>query len=181
MSLLNTNARYGSLSIALHWLMLLLFIGVYATIELRVNFPKGSETRELLKEWHFMLGLSIFFLVWLRLAARVIAPSPKIVPVLSKPQEWLAKLMHLALYALMIILPLAGWIILSAAGKPIPFFGFELPALTGQNIELSKQLKGTHELVGKIGYFLIAAHAAAALIHHYVQKDNTLTRMLPKK
>lgn len=181
MGLKNTAERYGSVSIALHWLMLLLFIGVYATIELRVNFPKGSDTRELLKHWHFMLGLAIFFLVWIRIAARVIAPTPKIVPAMPRWQTAMAKLMHVALYALMIVLPLAGWIILSAAGKPIPFFGLELPPLTGENLALSKEIKSTHELVGQIGYFLIAAHAVAALFHHYVQKDNTLTRMLPKR
>jgi len=68
----NTAARWGSLSIALHWLMLILMVGVYACIELKGFFPKGSETRELLKQWHFMLGLSVFALVWLRLLARAI-------------------------------------------------------------------------------------------------------------
>lgn len=57
------TARYGRLSIGLHWLMLLLIAAVYATIELKGNFPKGSEPRELLKHWHFMLGLTVFGLV----------------------------------------------------------------------------------------------------------------------
>ena len=66
----NPLARYGRLSIALHWLMLLLIAAVYATIELKGNFAKGSEPRELLKHWHFMLGMTVFALVWLRLIAR---------------------------------------------------------------------------------------------------------------
>ena len=90
-----------------------------------------------------------------------------------------AKLTHLALYAIMIGMPLLGWLVLSAAGKPIPFFGLELPALIGQNKPLASQLKDIHEVVGTAGYFLIAAHAAAALFHHYVQRDNTLLRMWP--
>jgi cytochrome b561 len=141
MSWKNDEHRYGGLSIALHWLMLVLMIGVYACIELKGNFPKGSDTRELLKQWHFMLGLGVFALVWLRLAARAIAPTPKIVPAVPAWQAIPAKLMHLALYALMIGAPLAGWLILSAAGKPIPFFGLELPPLIDKNPQLAGKIK----------------------------------------
>lgn len=179
MSWKNDERRYGSLSIALHWLMLVLLIGVYACIELKGNFPKGSEPRELLKQWHFMLGLSVFALVWLRLLARIIAPTPKIVPAIPAWQAIPAKLMHAALYALMIGAPLAGWLILSAAGKPIPFFGLELPPLVDKNPDLAGQIKELHELAGTAGYWLIGLHAAAGLFHHYVSRDNTLTRMLP--
>ena len=90
------TSRYSTLSIALHWLMLLLFIAVYACIELRELYPKGSDPREALKTWHFMLGLSVFVLVWLRLFARVASATPSIVP---NPPGWqmvLAKLVHLA-------------------------------------------------------------------------------------
>ncbi|WP_271408872.1 cytochrome b [Pseudomonas sp. Q1-7] len=179
MSLKNAPSRYGKLSIALHWLMLVLIAAVYACIELKGNFPKGSETRELLKQWHFMLGLAVFFLVWLRLLGRVISPTPAVRPEPAGWQNALAKLMHLALYALMIGAPLAGWLILSAAGKPIPFFGLELPALIGPDKALVGQIKELHELAGTVGYWLIGLHALAALFHHYVSRDNTLQRMLP--
>ena len=79
----------------------------------------------------------------------------------------------------MLGMPLAGWLILSAAGKPIPFFGIHLPALIAENKDLSKLIKEVHETVGTIGYFLIGLHALAALFHHYVLRDNTLLRMLP--
>lgn len=181
MSWKNTELRYGSLSIALHWLMVLLFIGVYACIELRGNFPKGSDMRELLKQWHFMLGLSILALVWLRLIARAIAPTPKIKPALPAWQAVPATLMHWALYALMICAPLAGWLILSGADKPIPFWGLELPALIGKNPDLAKEIKYWHELAGSVGYWLIGLHAAAGIAHHYLLRDNTLTRMLPQR
>lgn len=159
--------------------MLLLIAAAYACIELKGNFPKGSDTRELLKQWHFMLGLSVLALLWLRLLARLIAPTPRIEPALPAWQAIPAQLMHAALYALMIGAPLAGWLILSAAGKPIPFFGLELPALIGPNKELAGQIKELHELAGTAGYWLIGLHAAAGLYHHYVARDNTLKRMLP--
>jgi cytochrome b561 len=78
-------------------------------------------------------------------------------------------------------MPLTGWLMLSAAGKPIPFFGLELPALIGENKALAKQIKEVHEFVGTTGYYLIGLHAAVALFHHYLRHDNTLTRMLPRQ
>ena len=72
MSWKNTEHRYGSLSIGLHWLMLVLIAVVYFTMEFRGLFPKGTDGRELMKQTHFMLGLSIFALVWVRLIARLI-------------------------------------------------------------------------------------------------------------
>jgi cytochrome b561 len=176
----NSNTRYGSISIILHWLMALVFIGVYACIELRELYPKGSDPREALKAWHFMLGLSILLLVTIRLYFKATSPSPSISP---EPRQWqtiTAKIAHLALYALMIGMPLLGWFLLSAAGKPIPFFGLELPALVTKNKDLASSLKELHETIGVLGYYLIGLHAIAALFHHHVLKDNTLTRILPR-
>ena len=173
------TSRFGKLSIAMHWLMLLLIAAVYATIELKGNFPKGSETRELLKQWHFMLGLSVFALVFVRIAARFLSPTPPITPNPPAWQNALAKLVHLALYGLMLGLPFAGWLILSAAGKPIPFFGLELPPLIGKNPDLAGQIKEVHETVAVLGYWLIGLHAVAALFHHFISKDDTVRRMLP--
>jgi len=175
----NTTIRYGSLSIGIHWLMLLLFVAVYAFIELRELYPKGSDPREAMKAWHFMLGMLVFVLVWTRLAARFSGPTPAIQP---EPASWMqlaAKLGHLALYALMVVVPLLGWLSLSAAGKPTPFFGLELPALIGENKELAKQIKEMHETIGTLGYYLIGLHMAAALYHQHIKHDNTVARMLP--
>lgn len=176
----NTSERYSTISIALHWLMLVLMVATYACVELRELYPKGSDPREALKTWHFMLGLSVFVLVWLRIVARVAGgPAPLIAPVPNAWQSVAAKAAHGLLYLLMIALPLAGWAMLSAAGKPVPFFGLELLPLTGEDEALAKQIKGIHKLVGEAGYYLIGLHAAAALFHHYFQHDNTLTRILP--
>lgn len=83
------------------------------------------------------------------------------------------------LYALMIAMPLTGWLLLSASGKPIPFFGLQLPALIAENKDLAKQLKEVHEVIGTTGYYLIGLHVVASLYHHYMICDNTLLRMLP--
>jgi len=181
MSWKNAASRYGSLSIGIHWLMLLLFVAVYGTVELHELFEKGSDLRKVLMTWHFMLGILVFVLVWLRLAARLSGPTPAILPEPPGLQQLSSKLLHLALYALMIGMPLTGWLMLSAAGKPIPFFGLELPTLIGENKDLAEQLEELHEIVGTTGYFLIGLHTVAALYHHYIKHDNTLTRMLPER
>lgn len=175
----NTREHYGSVSIALHWLMLLLLAAVYACIELRELYPKGSDPREALKLWHYLLGLSVLVLVLVRLAARLGAPVPAIRPEPPAWQRLLAIAMHAALYALMLGMPIAGWLLLSAEGKPPVVFGLELPALIATDKALAGTLKYWHQTVGTAGYYLIALHAAAALFHHYVTRDNTLKRMLP--
>jgi cytochrome b561 len=175
----NSANRYGSLSIGLHWLMLLLIAAVYACIELRGNFPKGSDIREGLKTWHFMLGLSVLVLVVFRAAVHFVGDVPRIQPDPPKWQSLFAKAMHVALYAFMICMPLLGWLTLSAEGKVVPFFGVQLPQLVGESKSVADWAKELHETGGTIGYFLIGLHAAAALFHHYVVRDNTLRRMLP--
>jgi superoxide oxidase len=177
----NTAGRYSSQGIGLHWLMLALLIGVYACINLTELYDKGSPPREALKGWHFMLGLTVLVLVLLRLLNRFLARGPARVPALPLWQQRLASALHAALYLLMLVMPILGWLTLSAAGKPIPFFGVHLPALLAENKDLANQLKEVHETIGTIGYFLIGAHALAALFHHYVTRDDTLLRMLPGK
>ncbi|MEP7295568.1 MAG: cytochrome b [Burkholderiales bacterium] len=175
----NPGARYDRASIALHWLMLIVIAAVYACIELRGNFPKGSDIREGLKTWHFMLGLSVLVLVAVRVALRLAGATPPIQPTPPRWQVVLSRLMLAALYALMIGMPLLGWLTLSAEGKTIPFFFVQLPALVNESKSVADWAKEIHETGGTIGYFLVAMHAAAALFHHYFVRDNTLRRMLP--
>lgn len=176
----STDQSYGKLTIYMHWLMVILLIAVYACIELRVLYPKGSDPREALKTWHFMLGISVFMLVWVRLAIRLMEPTPRIHPAPSALENLLAKAMHGMLYLMMIGLPLLGWLLLNATGKPVPFFGgLHLPILIAENKALAHSIKEIHEVAGKAGYILIGLHAAAALFHHYIKRDNTLIRMSP--
>lgn len=177
----NTADRYGSLSIAMHWLMFLLLVAAYATINLRELYPKGSDPREAMKHWHFMLGLSVLVLVWLRLALRLSGPTPRIQPAIGVWQHRAAITMHFALYLFMVVMPVLGWLTLSAEGKTIPFFGLELPALVGTNQALADWANEIHETIGTVGYYLVGLHAAAALLHHYILRDNTLLRMLPRR
>ncbi|OOG54321.1 cytochrome b [Polaromonas sp. C04] len=171
--------RYSAASIALHWVMLVLIVAAYVCMDITDFFPRGSDIRNAIRSVHFSLGLTVFALVWLRLLARLTGTTPAIQPAPPVWQARLAALMHVLLYVFMIGMPLLGWATLSARGKPIAYFGLTtLPALLGENKALARQLKDIHETGATIGYFLIGLHAAAALFHHYIKRDNTLRRML---
>lgn len=169
--------RYSGASVAMHWLMVLCFVGIYAAINLADFFEKGSFGRTLLRDTHFSLGLLVFALVWVRMALRVVGVTPPIVPAPPVWQQKLGKAVHGLLYLLMVLMPLIGWAVLSARGRAIPFFGLSVPPLLGEDRALGRQIMSIHELGGNLGYFLIGGHAAAALFHHYFVKDNTLRRM----
>lgn len=167
---------FSRFSIVMHWLMLALLAAVYACIELREFYPRGSDVREGLKTWHFMLGLSVFVLVWIRLAARALSPRG------PAPRTWsgvLATVVHVALYILMVAMPVMGWLLLSAEDKAVPFFGLTLPPLAAPDEAFAGRIENLHTTVGAVGYWLIGFHAAAALFHHYVLRDPTLRRMAP--
>lgn len=181
MSYLNTKQRYGSLSIALHWVMLLLFIGVYACIECADFYPDKSDMHRQLMRLHFSFGLSIFLLVCLRLVARFMGQTPEIVPAIPAWQKWLSTLVHIALYLFMIAMPVAGYTGRMLAGRETSLFGIPLPIFLNVNKDLAENIFDLHSLIGNVFYYVIALHAAAALFHHYLKRDNTLTRMLPKR
>jgi superoxide oxidase len=173
----NASGGYGLLPIALHWLMLLLIAAAYATMELKSIFPKGSPGREAMAGWHYFLGMSVFLLAWLRFIANLAGSEPRIEPALPAWQARLARAMHLALYALMIGVPVFGWLTLGAKGTEVSYLGVNLPVLIGKSQGAAKWLKDIHEAFATTGYVLVGLHATAALYHHYVMRDNTLRLM----
>jgi cytochrome b561 len=181
MSWNNTKSGYGSLAILMHWLMLVLIVAGYAAMDLKSLAQKGGALREAMANWHYLLGLLVFALVWLRLLVQSSGHAPEVEPAPPAWQATLAKAMHRGLYVFMAAMPLLGWLALSAQGDPVHIFGLQLPALTGKNEGLAKLFKDVHENLATVGYFLIGLHAAAALYHHYVQRDNTLRLMWPRR
>lgn len=177
MNSIQTPYRYSSLLISLHWLMFVLLVVVFATIEMRGQFPRGSDTRELVKALHFMLGICVLLLVVVRLVVRFSTKTPAILPEPKPYEKILAAIVHISLYAFMIFMPIAGWLILSAEGHGVPFFGMELPALIGEDKAFAEQVEDLHKQVGEIGYYLIGLHIVAGLFHHYIRRDNTMLRM----
>jgi len=174
-----SKSRYHPASIFLHWFVFLLIVAALITIELKGQFPKGSEARDLCKSIHGVFGQLIFLAMALRLILRFTYGVPR--PTNPKPVFIsLAQAMHWLMYALLLISPIFGILYFQYGGKEINFFGLVWPQLVTPNPEMKKLVEGIHEFLGNILYFLIGAHALAALWQHYVVKDDTLRRMLNK-
>lgn len=176
----NDSHHYSSPSIALHWTMVLLVIAAYATAESRELFAHGSPQRAGFATAHAFVGLTVFVLVFARLALRT-GPRPAIVPAPSHLQARLAITMHVLLYAFLIAMPLLGWALVGAEGTEVALGGFRLPALVPRDPALAEIVEELHEGIATIGYALVGGHAAAALVHHYLLRDDVLVRMLPRR
>jgi len=174
-----SKIHYHPLSIFLHWFVFLLVIAAFITIELKGQFPKGSEPRELCKTIHGVIGQLIFITMIIRLSVRMFygVPSPTN---RKRILNTFAKAMHWSMYALLLISPIFGILYFQYGGKEIHFFGLVWPQLVTPNPEMKKLVEGIHELLGNSLYFLIGIHALAGLWQHYVLKDDTLRRMFNK-
>lgn len=170
-------ARFPRGIIVLHWLTLLLLIAVYATMELRGMFPRGSASREAIKTAHYFLGISVFALTWLRLGLRLAGRTPPITPHPPAWQSALSAVVALALYGLLLAMPAIGYLLLNAEGHAPSIAGLQLPLLIAENHALAERLEGWHEGIAVAGYWLVGLHALAAIYHHHVRHDDTLLRM----
>lgn len=176
----DTRSRYSPALRRLHWLMAVLILAAYLLIEQRGLFPRGSGGRATMVQGHFWVGISVFLLVWWRLLARRRDGAPPIAPPLDRLSALAAKLLHLALYAFFIVMPVLGLATAWTDGKAvkIPFTDIALPALLAENSELAHQLEDLHGGIGEAFYWVIGLHVLAALYHHLVRRDDTLRRML---
>ena len=174
------TARFPSTLIALHWLTFLLVVFAFALAELKGYTARGSDLRSTMLHLHYLTGLLVFALTWARLVLRISTSVPMSQPVAPRWLRLAAMSIQLMLYATLIALPLLGWLALSAKAKPVQLFFFELPlAPIELDLELAKPLRAWHARVANVGYALIGLHGTAALVHHYVLRDNALVRMLP--
>lgn len=180
MPLKNTHERWGGVSQVLHWLVAILILAM-AWLGLTMgDLPNGPD-KIATYALHKSLGLCILALVLLRLLWRLYAGAPAPVAGTPRWQSRIAGVTHVALYVLLLALPLSGWLLNSAAGFPLQWFGlFNLPALAGRDDAMHALAVQMHELLFWALAGLVVLHAAAALHHHLFLGDATLARMLPR-
>lgn len=177
----NTTDKYTKVAIALHWI-----IGVAIVIMLIMGLLLDSipiDYKFQVYQFHKSLGLTILVLSFVRLFWRLTHKSPAL-PEGMKPWEiWASKLTHYAFYIMMIGIPMTGWALVSASTLTIPtmWFGlFEWPRLPlTVSKALSHDFAEMHEVLANLTIALLALHIGAALKHHFINKDNVLTHMLP--
>jgi len=173
---MSTQARFPAVSRLLHWLMALmivamLFIGVGMAASL-------SPRYELLVSIHRPLGIAIFVLCLARIVNRFINPPPELPDTIPSLQRLAAKASHIVLYALMFIMPLVGWGMLSAARYPIVLYGpLRLPPILPHDLTLYVWLRDLHTDLAYLFFATFLAHFGAALFHGLIRRDGVLESM----
>jgi cytochrome b561 len=181
MQLKNSEDRYGVVTQVLHWTIVALIIVQYLLANQADALPLGSAKIAVLAR-HKSFGMTILFLALLRLGWRWLNPVPQTPATLPRWQQIAAKISHMGLYALLLVTPLLGWMMSSARNFPVSWFGlFTLPDLVSPNRPLYDFMHEAHEVAAKLIFVLALVHAAAALKHHFIDRDNVLRRMLPVK
>jgi cytochrome b561 len=179
MTLRNTPRRWGAIAQLLHWLIVLFIVAQFTLATLFEQLPAGAKKLTLLSR-HKSIGITILILAVVRLAWRWSNPTPTLPDTLKPYERTLARLTHALLYVLLFAVPLSGWLMSSARGFPVSWFGFlQLPDLVPKNKALYEALLTTHGILAWTLGVVATVHLVAALKHHFVLKDDVLRRMLP--
>lgn len=175
------SERYTPAAIGFHWLMVLLLAGLFA-LGLYMHDLPLSPWKLKLYSWHKWAGVTALLLVLLRLAWRAGHAPPALPDGMAAWLRQAARLGHAALYLLMIAVPLSGWLMSSAKGVQTVWFGvLPIPDLLDKDERLGEWLQQTHRWLNFTLAALVAGHAAMALKHHFVDRDDVLLRMLPRR
>jgi cytochrome b561 len=173
------TSRYTDIAIALHWLLAIALVASFC-VGLYMSDLKLSPTRIRLFSWHKWAGISILVLSAFRLGWRLAHRPPAEPASMPAWQKNVAAATHGLLYLLFFLVPLAGWAYSSAAGFPVVWFGhIPLPDFVPVDKGLADVLVDVHAVLAYTLAALVALHAGAALQHHFLLKDDVLTRMLP--
>jgi cytochrome b561 len=171
--------RYTATAIALHWLIFVLIACGFTLAVYMVDLPLSPAKLKYFS-WHKWLGVTVFVLALMRVAWRLTHRAPLYVAAMPQWQHRAAAIMHGALYLLILVIPLTGWIYSSAAGVPTVYLGvIALPDLVMKDKALAELMKSVHVTLNYTLLVLVLMHVAAALQHHFVLRDNVLSRMLP--
>ena len=174
----NTKRSWGSLSKALHWLIVLLIINQWVIAE-RADDLTGFQKFTALN-WHKWFGMTIFMLAIVRLVWRLANPVPDLTAETRPWERVLAKISHALLYTLIFAMPLTGWLMSSAKAYGVSWFNlFQFPDLVGKDERLYELMHETHEVLFGVLVATALLHAAGALKHHFVDRNDVLRRMLP--
>jgi cytochrome b561 len=174
----NTSVRWGGVAQFFHWTIVVLIITQFV-LALTAEDLHGVKKLAVLAI-HKSFGITILMLAVLRVVWRFSNPTPPLPATLKPYERFLAHFTHTALYVLIFITPLTGWIMSSARGFPVSWFNlFQLPDLVAKNRPLYDFMVDTHVTLAWTLAAIATLHLLAALKHHFVMKDTVLRRMLP--
>jgi cytochrome b561 len=173
------SARYTKTAKGLHWLMAVLFFGLLGLGFYMQGLPFSPDKLKYYS-WHKWLGVIVFLLALVRLAWRVTHKPPALPSSMPRLMQVAAHAGHHMLYLLMFAIPLSGWLMSSAKGFQTVWFGvLPIPDLLEKDKMLGDLLQTVHVSLNFLFIAVLVGHIGAALKHHFIDKDDILTRMLP--
>ncbi len=180
--------RYGDVAVIFHWLIALFILALLAVGKYMVGLEDNDPVRFVLTQWHKSFGITVLILSVLRLLWRFTHRPPPELDSIPGWQQRVASLVHVILYALMFILPITGWIMVSASPlnidtvlfNVIPWPHLPVPSGLEAREAIALSFAQYHELAGMALIAILLAHIGAALKHHFVDNDVILVRMLPQ-
>ena len=176
--LTNSENRYGTVSRAIHGIMLLLIFGMIGVGAYMTDLDKTDEMRKVLFGLHTSTGVLVLLLAVARLVWLRVSPPPKLPAALENWEKVLTTVVKSLMYLLMLLIPIAGVLIVNTKGLAIDFYGlFELPMLTGDNEGLHELMEEVHEVLAFTLLFLVVLHVAGALKHRYIDMVSELDVM----
>lgn len=172
--------RYTATARLLHWLSVAMLLGIGALgLWLGWAAPPDEALKLRLYNLHESLGITLLAVTLLRLGWRLGHPAPPIRPRLAAPLRWAAGASHTLLYALLLTMPVVGLLATNAWGFPLTAYGIlPIPSPLGRDEALAPLLTALHGWMALLLGLTVALHAAAALWHHAIRRDDTLRRML---
>ena len=174
-------ARYGRASMAFHWATLLLIVAMFWSAWAREAVQDAADAARLLM-LHRSIGLLVWVVTLLRLAWRgLFAVTPSLPPTVSTAHYVAARANQLALYSLLVLQPITGFLQSIWRGQPFALFALPFPVVVPRDKALSHLFHSVHQAGATAFLLLIGLHALAALFHGLVRRDGVLEAMLPAR
>lgn len=182
------SQRYPGISIGLHWILALLILGMLAVGTYMVSLEESDPLRYSLTQWHKSFGVTALLLIVFRIVWRLTFRAPALPDHLRHWEKRAAGLTHIALYLLIVAIPLSGWIMVSASPLNLPTLLFDkihwphLPPFERlpNKEEIALLFGEVHAIAGYLLMLLLLAHIGAALRHRFILRDGVMERMSPK-
>ncbi len=179
-SLTQHGQKYGTPAIALHWLIAALMIAGFALGWFMTDIPGFTPAKLRYYSWHKWIGCTVLALAIVRIAWRSGHAPPPLPDTSARWQHAAAEFAHRALYVLMLVIPVSGYLYSSSANVPVVFLRIvPLPRLIAPDPVLKPVLREIHIVLNYVLLVLVATHVLAALKHHFIDRDGLLHRMLP--
>lgn len=176
----NNRLQYDGMARIFHWLIAVLILSTIGVGFYMTGLPLSPQKLQIYS-WHKWAGITIFILSVMRIAWRLANPAPALPNTMPELTRNMVHIGHATLYVLTYAIPISGWLMSSAKGIQTVWFGvLPLPDLVSRNKELGDLLLSAHVNLNFLLIALISGHVLMALKHHFIDKDGTLGRMIPK-